>query len=268
MDAQAAQGCRARCEALCQITPQAANHRQLEGDIAREGAVGSLGQPYVGHASGTEFALQAIGANTIVGRKRRYMRRIDASRQKRELHQYIVGFATRMRCEQLGDRWGQGGLRNAQLVEPNRARSRLQVERLVEQLRHGVPGSSRDIHGRFALHVRKQRPDRSPSCRCGRLIGKRALSRGDADSRTHANARWPVLCQFRTSNKPGWKTDARILYVKKLCIAFLYGCIRRRSKSVTLLASSALSRVIPHFDCDLHVGRQTSACPNTAPENT
>ena len=58
------------CEPLREVAAQPTHYRQLQRYIARERAVGTLGQPHIGHAASTQFTLQPIRSNASAGGKR------------------------------------------------------------------------------------------------------------------------------------------------------------------------------------------------------
>ena len=92
------------------------------------------------------LALQTIRPNAVAGRKRANARGRRGTGERRQPCQHVGGFAARMGREKFYNRCRQFGLRAAKPLEPSFARSHVQVERFIEQLRQCVPSSGRNSH--------------------------------------------------------------------------------------------------------------------------
>ena len=57
------------CKPLREIAAQPIHQRQLQRDLARQRAIGTLGQPHVCHPACAQLTLQPIGADPRTGRK-------------------------------------------------------------------------------------------------------------------------------------------------------------------------------------------------------
>ena len=160
---------RARCafarEALREVAAQACDQRELRRDVARERAVGALGQPPSAMPRAPSSRFNRYGPNAITGHQHRSAHHLRARRQRRQVRHHVGGRCLRappaVRAEME-----PAAAASSLAASHSSARIRRHVERFVQQLRQ--PGHTAGRGTIFHFEIAQRRFKRH---RVGLILG-------------------------------------------------------------------------------------------------